>query len=113
MLAGLVSVARAGDECIGDEFCEEPCPIMHCETDADCPSGEVCVVSSTTCCAASSCFCVEETGEWECTGDCGIGIQICVPANSPECVPALSGGGTALLAALMATLLAFQIRRAS
>jgi hypothetical protein len=102
VLCWLPSGARAGEDCIGGEACEEPCPLVHCDTDVDCPSGEVCVVSSTTCCAASSCFCDPVTGEWVCTGDCLIGESICVPADAGECVPALSGVGVAVLAALMA-----------
>ncbi len=116
ILFWLASGARAGDECIGEEACEEPCPIVHCETDANCPSGEVCVVSSTTCCASSSCFCDPVTGEWTCTGDCAIGISICVPADAHECVPALSEVGVAVLAALMAAAMAgatLRKRRAS
>ena len=111
VLFWLPSGTRAGEDCIGGEACEEPCPLVHCEADADCPAGEVCVVSTTDCCASSSCFCDPETGEWTCTGDCAVGVSICVPADAGECVPALSEVGVAILAALMAAATAGAVLR--
>ena len=107
----MAPAALAGGECINEEFCEEPCPALTCDSDADCVEGEVCVVSSTTCCATSSCGCDPDTGEWICGGACFFGIPICVPADSPECVPALSGTGAVLLAALAAAGLAASVLR--
>jgi hypothetical protein len=110
VLIASASAAHAGvGECINAEQCAEPCPLVLCDTDGDCPSGEVCVVSSGTCCASSQCECLN--GEWTCTADCITGVGICVSADEPLCVPALSGTSVALLAALMAAVLAGAIRR--
>jgi len=111
ILFSLASGARAGDECIGGEACEDPCPSVYCETDADCPSGEVCVVSSVICCASSSCYCDPDTGEWHCTGDCVIGISICVPVDAQECVPALSKIDVAVLTVLMVAVMGAALRK--
>ena len=49
-----IGPALAGIEdpvCIDAEFCEDPCPALTCETDADCEGGEICAVSTATCCA--------------------------------------------------------------
>jgi len=117
ILAGTASAAIAGDDvCIGEEDCEEPCPLVLCDTDADCPTGEVCVESSPVCCASSYCVCDPQTGEWACTGDCVIGVLFCVSADpadpaDPFCVPAVSTAGAVLLALLLAGIGTATMRR--
>ena len=110
---GLVSDARAGvDGCIGpSDACEDPCPIVLCDTDEDCPGGEVCVTTGPSCCTSSYCECLPETGEWICTADCATGAQVCKPPGNPACVPALSEAGVALLAVLMLAVLTIRVIR--
>ena len=100
----LAPASFAGDECINAEFCEEPCPALTCESNADCTDGEICALSNVNCCATPSCFCDPDTGIWQCAGACGIGVQICVVPEETECVPvpALSGLGFAVLTVLTA-----------
>ena len=114
----LVAPALAGVEdgvCIDAEFCEDPCPALTCESDADCEGGEICAVSTETCCATPSCFCDPATGEWVCAGACGIGIQICVVPEETTCipVPATSAVGLLVLTGLAAAGMALAARRRS
>jgi hypothetical protein len=69
--------------CVPDDVskCEGPDPsTLGCTDSSTCPSGMVCDPSA---CHSSSCSCDEQTGNWQCTADCGLGA--CVPEDGAKC----------------------------
>jgi hypothetical protein len=73
------SLGTKGSNQNGTEACDGPDPsTLGCGDGTACPTGMVCDPNA---CVSSSCGCDEETGNWVCTADCGLGA--CVPEDQP------------------------------